>query len=177
MTQKIWRISTLRVFIGNRAEILQIFGSFLVQMKTFKFAFEINWPLAAPILALWLPCPSFPLFNHYFNKKLKFYIQLSNIYLGVGFEFGPQRIWDLAFVCPKFVDTTLPISWLHKIFLKVYYVMHRLTNIGICYVKYRTPLTQQFCNVLSRKSFKPQNWQITKWMKVRNKNKVKVRLF
>ena len=23
-----------------------------------------------------------------------------DIYLGLGFEFGPQRIWDLAIICP-----------------------------------------------------------------------------
>ena len=36
-----------------------------------------------------VPCPWFPLFNHYFYKKLS-----------LGFEFGPQRIRDLAFMCP-----------------------------------------------------------------------------
>ena len=35
--------------------------------------------------------PCFPLFNHYFYKKLTLYIQIPNIYLGLGFEFGPQR--------------------------------------------------------------------------------------
>ena len=33
-----------------------------------------------------------------FQKKLSLYIQIPNIYLG--YEFGPQRIRDLAFVCP-----------------------------------------------------------------------------
>ena len=28
------------------------------------------------------------------------FIQIPNIYLGLGFEFGPQRVRDLAFVCP-----------------------------------------------------------------------------
>ena len=54
----------------------------------------------ASILVLWVPCPCFPIFNHYFYKKLSLYIQLPNIYLGLGFEFGSQRIRDLAFVCP-----------------------------------------------------------------------------
>ena len=31
-------------------------------------------------------------FNNYFYKNLSLYIQLPNIYLGLGFEFGPQRI-------------------------------------------------------------------------------------
>ena len=29
-------------------------------------------------------------------KKLSLYIHIPNIYFGLGFEFGPQRIWDLA---------------------------------------------------------------------------------
>jgi hypothetical protein len=37
--------------------------------------------------------------HHYFYKKLSLYIQISNIYLGLGFEFGPQRNRDLAIVC------------------------------------------------------------------------------
>ena len=56
--------------------------------------------LSAPILVQWVPCPCFPLFNHYFYKKLSLYIQIPNIYLGLGFEFGPQRIRNLAIVCP-----------------------------------------------------------------------------
>jgi hypothetical protein len=33
-----------------------------------------------------------------FKNKLSLYIHIPNIYLGLGFEFGPQRISDLAFV-------------------------------------------------------------------------------
>ena len=37
-----------------------------------------------------------------FLKKTKplYPCQVPNIYLGLGFEFGPQRIRDLAIVCP-----------------------------------------------------------------------------
>ena len=56
--------------------------------------------LLAPILVQSVPCPCFPLFNHYFYKKLSLYIHIPNIYLGLGFEFGLQRIMDLAIVCP-----------------------------------------------------------------------------
>ena len=42
------------------------------------------------------PLSMFLLFNHYFYKKLSLYIHIPNIYFGLGFEFGPQRIWDLA---------------------------------------------------------------------------------
>ena len=53
--------------------------------------------LSVPILVHWVPCPQispcpcFLLFNHYFYKKLSLYIHISNIYLGLGFEFefGP----------------------------------------------------------------------------------------
>ena len=54
--------------------------------------------LSAPILVQRVPCPCFPFINHYFYKKLSLYIQIPIIYLG--FKFGPQRIRDLAFVCP-----------------------------------------------------------------------------
>ena len=74
------------------------------QFGQIKFgAFRVvSVSLSAPILVLWVPCPCFPLINHYFYKKLSLYIQIPNIYLGLGFEFefGPQRIRDLAFMCP-----------------------------------------------------------------------------
>ena len=40
------------------------------------------------------------------TKKLSLYIHTPNVYLGLGFEFkyGPQRIRDLAFLCPKSVS-------------------------------------------------------------------------
>ena len=34
------------------------------------------------------------------TKPVCLYIHIPNIYLGLGFEFGPQRIRDLAIVCP-----------------------------------------------------------------------------
>ena len=39
--------------------------------------------LSAPILVQWVPCPCFPLFNHYFYKKISLYIHIPNIYLGL----------------------------------------------------------------------------------------------
>ena len=44
-------------------------------------AFEINRPLR-------VPCPCFPLINHYFYKKLNLCIQIPNIYLRLGVEFS-----------------------------------------------------------------------------------------
>ena len=55
---------------------------------------------SAPIFVLWVPCPCFPLFHHYFYEKLSLYIHIPNTHLGLGFEFCPQRIKNLAFVCP-----------------------------------------------------------------------------
>ena len=47
----------------------------------------------------------------YVYKKLSFYIQIHihipNIYLRLGFEFGSQRIRDLAFVCTQFISKSL----------------------------------------------------------------------
>ena len=57
--------------------------------------------LSATILVLWVPCPCFPLIiNHYFYKKTKPLYPNSKIYLGVGVEFGPERIRNLVIVCP-----------------------------------------------------------------------------
>ena len=49
--------------------------------------------LSAPIFVLWVLCPCFSLFDHYFYKKISLYIPIPIIYLGLGFEFGPQRIY------------------------------------------------------------------------------------
>ena len=59
------------------------------------------WGIFDPFIStylLWVPCPCFPLINHYFYKKVS-----PNTYLGLGFEFGRQRIRDLVIVCPKSV--------------------------------------------------------------------------
>ena len=39
------------------------------------------------------------LFSYYFYKKLSLCIHIENFNFGLGFEFGPQRTRDLAFVC------------------------------------------------------------------------------
>ena len=54
------------------------------------------------LLVQWVPCLCFPSFNHFFYKKLSLYIMIHIpiIYLRLGFVFGPQRIRELAFVCP-----------------------------------------------------------------------------
>ena len=53
--------------------------------------------LSAPIL---VHGSMFSIIQPLILKKLSFYIHIPNKYLEFGFEFGPQRIRDLAFVCP-----------------------------------------------------------------------------
>ena len=44
------------------------------------------------------------IYNHpFWYNTLSLYTQIPNIYLGLGFEFGPQSIRDLAIVCPQSV--------------------------------------------------------------------------
>ena len=47
--------------------------------------------LWAPILVQWVPSPCFPLFNHYFYKKLSLYIQIPNITEGLALH----AFWNL----------------------------------------------------------------------------------
>ena len=48
------------------------------------------------------PLPMFSIIQPIFFKKLSLYIHIPNVFLGLGFifEFGLQRIRDLALVCP-----------------------------------------------------------------------------
>ena len=39
--------------------------------------------LSAPILVLWVPCPCFPLINHYVCKKLSLYLNIKYLF-GIG---------------------------------------------------------------------------------------------
>ena len=67
-------------------------GRQLVQINFGAFG-VFSADLSAPILVQWAPCPCYQFTNHYFYKKLSLYIQIPNIYLGLGFEFefGLQR--------------------------------------------------------------------------------------
>ena len=49
--------------------------------------------------------------NYYFNKKLSLYIQIPNFYLELRVEFWPQKISDLASVCPQSVVPTQQIDF------------------------------------------------------------------
>ena len=81
-----------------------VLGQTIGQIDSGAFA------VSAPVLVQWVPCPCFPLFNHYFYRKLSLYIHIPNIYLQLGFEFEPQRIGDLAFACPLFCSCSCPCS-------------------------------------------------------------------
>ena len=64
-----------------------------------------------------------------FLQKISLYILIPNIYSGLGFEFGPQRIRDLAFVCPWSVVSdkhlySLTLNITLHILLPVYFAMH-----------------------------------------------------
>ena len=45
----------------------------------------------------------------FLKKNISLYFHTPIIYQGLGFEFWPQRIRDLAFVCPQSVVATNPI--------------------------------------------------------------------
>ena len=61
--------------------------------------------LSAPILVHWVHCACFPLFN------LSLYIHIQNIYLGLGFEFGPKRIRESLRVHSQGADKKLTDFW------------------------------------------------------------------
>ena len=88
----------MKPFFHWNTELLGL-GRQIGQINSGAF-WVLSAKLSAPILVQWVPCPCFPLFNHYFYKKLSLYINIHNIYLGLRFELGPQRIRNLAFVCP-----------------------------------------------------------------------------
>ena len=76
----------------------QTFGLWQINLGAFEGIFN---QFISIYFGLWGPCPCFPLINHYFYKKL-----IPTIYLGLGFEFefGPQRIRNLAIMCPYSVE-------------------------------------------------------------------------
>ena len=73
----------------NWADKINKFGAFLAK-------------LSAPILVQCTAVSPLSMFSIIQLLFLQKYIHIANIYLGLGFEFefGPQRIRDLAFVCP-----------------------------------------------------------------------------
>ena len=64
------------------------FGRQFWQINSGAFGVLFLDKLSVPILIEWVPWSCFPLFKHYFYKKLSLFIHIPNIYLGLGFEFG-----------------------------------------------------------------------------------------
>ena len=86
-------------FLGLGRQIVQIdsgvFGVFSAK-------------LSAPILVQWVPC--FSIIQPLFLQKTKPYIHIPNIYLGLWFKFGLQRIRNVAFMCPQSVGIGVGIT-------------------------------------------------------------------
>ena len=91
-----------------------------------------------PFRVLWAPCPCFPLINYYFYKELSLYIRIPNIHLELGFEIGPQRIRNLAIVCPQSVRLTITEVYL---LLSVGKLWPKFDPFSIADVFYERPLT------------------------------------
>ena len=78
--QTIWS-SNLALFHGN-TKLLGLGRQF--GQTNFGGFGVLSADSSAPIFVMWVPCPCFPIINHYFYKKLSLYIQISNIYLNLG---------------------------------------------------------------------------------------------
>ena len=103
--------------------------SLFFSLKSRNFGLgQTNW--ADKFWGLWVLCHCFLSFNHYIYKKLSFCINIQNIYLGLGFEFGLQRISDLAFVCPWLKLECLSVL-LVNIFDPLCYINVRNSNFSI----------------------------------------------
>ena len=67
------------------------FGAFGVFLNRF---ISIHFGTVSPLSMFSINQPLFQ------QQKKSLYIPIPNIHLEMGFEFGPQRIRDLAIVCP-----------------------------------------------------------------------------
>ena len=109
----IWIVwSTLYVYLwsGARiyfsAEIQKYFVHFLVQMKTLKFAFEINWPLKEDnyqkYFLIFITRPAFSLSSIDYFWKIVFWNQINFGYfrpLGHCLWRDPSSKWDIQHFC------------------------------------------------------------------------------
>ena len=114
--ENIGKLVTSRTTDAQRNSELFGLGKQIGQIDSEAFG-TYSAKLSIPILVHWVPCTCYPLhiweassatsriwlqtnlFNHIY-KELIIYIRIPNTYLGLGFEFGPQRIRYLSFVCP-----------------------------------------------------------------------------
>ena len=74
-----------------------------IEQKNSEAFRVVSAELSVPYLVQWVPCSYSYLFSHYLKKRL--YIHITNIYLGLGFQFGIRL---LAFVCLQSVCTCKP---------------------------------------------------------------------
>jgi hypothetical protein len=79
---------------------------FFIEIQTFGLG-QTNWAIwgifgqtISTPLGTVNPLSIFSIIQPLFLQKISLHIHIPNIYLGLGFEFGLQRISDLAFVCP-----------------------------------------------------------------------------
>jgi hypothetical protein len=71
------------------------------------------------------PLSMFSINQPLFLQKKSLYIQIPNIYLGLGFEFGLQRIRDLTIVCPLSVLITMIAKLdIHSCFIVMDFWVH-----------------------------------------------------
>ena len=94
--------------------------------------------ISAPILGLWVTCPCFP---------LSLYIHIQNIYLVLGYEFGPQRIRDVAFVCPQSVHSSNLKAILYR-------VKDRLCIFSVVVIVILAMFTFQLCPKVKDKQYR-----------------------
>ena len=76
-----------------------------IQFQNGILKYRLLWVFSAQLSALIFgtvsPLSMFSIIQPLFlQKTLSLYTHIPNIYLGLGFEFGPQRIRELSFVCP-----------------------------------------------------------------------------
>ena len=65
-----------------------------------KKAGNLNYGGSYVITTVLSPLSMFSINQPILPQKISLYIQIPIIYVGLGYEFGPQRIKDLAIVCP-----------------------------------------------------------------------------
>ena len=81
-------------FFQQNPQLLGIWGAFGGHLGYFRSIYQHPFWYCESLVC-------FPFISHYFYKKLSLYkFKTPSIYLELELEFGPQRIRDLAIVCP-----------------------------------------------------------------------------
>ena len=87
--QDFWRISTITDYEGPMKPFLSKYQIFWLGQTIWanKFWGIFDRFISTHFGTVWVPCPCFPLINHYFWKTKPLYPN-PNIYLGLDYEFG-----------------------------------------------------------------------------------------